>query len=44
MVRKNFYIVKEIWLRLEKYATERGMRVSEVLRRAVSEFLERKGY
>lgn len=44
MVRKNFYIASEIWARLEKYGKERGMKVSEILRRAVSEFLEKEGY
>jgi len=42
MTRRNIFIDDRIWKRLKEYASVRGLKVSEVIRRAIIEFLERE--
>lgn len=42
MHRKNMYIAPEIWERLEKLAKRDGLTVSDLIRRAVVEFLKKE--
>lgn len=42
MSRRNFFIHDKLWDRLAAIAEEHGINVSEMLRRAVVEFIERE--
>lgn len=41
MTKRTLYLTDEIWERLHKLAKRDGMRVAEMIRRALIEFLER---
>jgi len=42
MTRRNIFIDDRIWERLKEYAVSRGLKVSDVIRRSIIEFLERE--
>ena len=44
MVRKNFYFPHQIVARMKAYYKATGVRMSELMRRAVDEYLKREGY
>lgn len=44
MVRKNFYFPHHLVDRMKKYYKATGLRMSELMRRAVDEYLKREGY
>ena len=43
MTRRNVYIADAIWERLRAVAESKGMKISELIRRAIIEFLEKEG-
>jgi macrodomain Ter protein organizer (MatP/YcbG family) len=42
MVRKNIYVKQWVWDRLAAVAKEQGCNVSELIRRAIVEFLKKE--
>ena len=43
MVRTNLYFPRQMLLRLKKASTQNGLAVSEIIRRAIDEYLGGKG-
>jgi len=42
MTRRNVFIADGVWERLRVLAEQKGMRIAELIRRAIIEFLERE--